>query len=229
MQIIPVLDLKNGLVVRAEGGKRDGYRPIVTPLSATPEPADVAEGLLRLHPFRTLYVADLDAIEGKGNNLVALRQLRSLVDCIWVDAGVNDEQTALTLLDQDHFRVVIGSESQTGTALLERLGDDPRIILSLDFFADGYRGPREILERPDLWPQDVIVMTLSRVGAADGPDLDRLQEVMRRAPNRQFHAAGGARTEAQLDRLADLGVAGVLVSSALHANTLSGDALSRFS
>src|SRR5690606_11017368 len=115
LQIIPVLDLKNGQVVRAEGGRRDSYRPIVTPLSQTSDPVDVARGLLRLHPFRTFYVADLDAIEGRGNNFEALRKLRGLVDCIWVDTGASDEHAVQKLLKEDHMRVVIGSESQSDT------------------------------------------------------------------------------------------------------------------
>ena len=60
---IPVIDLKGGVVVRARHGDRASYRPIETPLSRTSEPLDVVAGLLSLHPFRTLYVADLDAIE----------------------------------------------------------------------------------------------------------------------------------------------------------------------
>ena len=35
MQIIPVLDLKDRMVVRARMGQRDAYRPIETPLSST--------------------------------------------------------------------------------------------------------------------------------------------------------------------------------------------------
>ena len=37
MQIIPVVDLMDGLVVRAKQGDRAAYRPIETPLSPTPE------------------------------------------------------------------------------------------------------------------------------------------------------------------------------------------------
>ena len=65
MDVIPVIDIKNGQVVHAQGGRRDSYRPIRTPLSPTSAPADVAAGLLRLAPFRNLYIADLDAIEGR--------------------------------------------------------------------------------------------------------------------------------------------------------------------
>ena len=40
MDVIPVIDIKNGQVVHAQGGRRDSYRPIQTPLSATSDPAD---------------------------------------------------------------------------------------------------------------------------------------------------------------------------------------------
>jgi phosphoribosylformimino-5-aminoimidazole carboxamide ribotide isomerase len=64
MEIIPVIDVMGGVVVRARMGQRDRYRPIATPLSATSDPVDVARGLLAVHAFKTLYVADLDAIAG---------------------------------------------------------------------------------------------------------------------------------------------------------------------
>ena len=67
MEVIPVIDLKGGAVVRARHGDRASYRPIETPLSPTSDPLDVVAGLLSVHAFRTLYIADLDAIEGYGD------------------------------------------------------------------------------------------------------------------------------------------------------------------
>lgn len=64
MQVVPVLDIKNALVVRGVMGDRASYRPIVTPLAPGPEPLAVARGLMAVHPFEALYIADLDAIEG---------------------------------------------------------------------------------------------------------------------------------------------------------------------
>ena len=75
MEIIPVIDLRGGQVVRARMGARDQYRPIETPLSPTSDPLDVTRGLLSVFPFRTLYVADLDAIEGTGNSAAVLARL----------------------------------------------------------------------------------------------------------------------------------------------------------
>ena len=63
LQVIPVIDLLRGQVVRARMGDRASYRPLESPLSPTSDPIDVVRGLLSVYPFPTLYVADLDAIQ----------------------------------------------------------------------------------------------------------------------------------------------------------------------
>ncbi|TIM60983.1 MAG: nickel transporter [Mesorhizobium sp.] len=142
MRIIPVLDLKGGEVVRAQQGKRDRYRPIVTPLSQTSDVVAVTEGLRRLYPFPTFYIADLDAIEGGTPNSGALARLKAMAEPpeLWVDAGVTDEKTLSAALAESWLCPVVGSESQQDDALLRRFCDHPELILSLDFFEDGFRG-----------------------------------------------------------------------------------------
>ena len=223
MRIIPVLDLKGGQVVRAEQGRRDRYQPIVTPLSASSDAVAVAEGLRRLHPFPTLYVADLDAIEGRGPNSEALARLAGMPDApeLWVDAGLADAAGLEAALETTGLCPALGSESQGDTELLRRFGGHPDLILSLDFFADGFRGPAALLEDPDLWPQRLIVMTLAKVGSGAGPDFARLREIKARAGRRMVIAAGGVRDEADLRELARLGIAAALVATSLHDGTLT--------
>lgn len=227
MEIIPVIDLKDGQVVHARAGRRDDYRPIQTPLSPSSTPREVVAGLLRLFRFPCLYIADLDAIERRGNHDAALALLareNPELD-LWVDNGVDNDSTAAAWLDRDLGCLVIGSESQPETGLVRALRDHPRIALSLDFRGDTFLGPPEILQHSDLWPRRVIVMTLARVGAGQGPDLDRLADIQRRAPGRLVYAAGGARNTADLSALAEMGIAGALVATALHAGTITGDDL----
>ena len=221
MEVIPVLDLKSGQVVHAQGGRRDAYRPIATPLSASSAPADVLAGLLRLHAFRRVYVADLDAIAGTGSHaalLAALARTHPGTE-IWLDAGARDAQAVSAALE-DGLCPVLGSESQTDTALLSRLRDDPRVVLSLDFHGAGFPGPAAILATPALWPRRVVAMTLAAVGAAAGPDIARVGALLERAAGRAVYAAGGVRNAADLRALAARGAAGALVASALHAGTL---------
>lgn len=229
MQVIPVVDLKGGQVVHARSGQRDRYQPIETPLSPSSIPGDVVGGLLRLFPFSRLYVADLDAIEQRGTHDRALDVLKSTYRGLefWIDNGIADEAGALAWLRRGLGRLVIGSEAQGGTELVCSLREHPAIVLSLDFDAEGFRGPPTLLQQPELWPTEVIVMTLTRVGAGSGPDIERLMEIQRRAPTRRLYAAGGVRNSADLQKLAELGVAGALVATALHGGSISTAELER--
>src|SRR4051794_7533210 len=123
MHVIPVIDLVDGAVVRARMGQRETYRPIRTPLSPTSDPADVVRGLLAIHPFCTLYVADLDAIGRRGNHEAALRRLAAQFPNLglWVDGGIADANAAHRWLDLGLGRLVLGSESQTHAALVRGL------------------------------------------------------------------------------------------------------------
>ncbi len=213
MQVIPVVDLIAGQVVRAKMGDRDAYRPIETPLSRTADPVDVVSGLLRLAPLATLYVADLDAIRGRGDNFAALARLRAAFPDLqlWIDNGAAD--AAAVAATRAYGAPVLGSESQRDLALLAAT---PDALLSLDFRGDAFQGPPDLLARPGVWPEKIIVMTLGRVGSGAGPDLDRLASVRALAGKRRLYAAGGVRNPADLAALADAGAAGVLVASALH-------------
>lgn len=217
MQLIPVIDLKGGLVVHARRGARETYAPLITPLSPTARPLDVAAGLLALAPFRTAYIADLDAITGTGSNEAAVRDLRRAFPGLelWVDAGETTGEVVAARASADLGVSVVGTES-----LQE--GDDPRVawragaLLSLDHDATGPRGPAAIHAQAENWPGRVIVMTLARVGSGEGPDLAALQRVRALRPDLAIYAAGGVRGPEDLDALDAAGAAGVLVASALH-------------
>jgi phosphoribosylformimino-5-aminoimidazole carboxamide ribotide isomerase len=225
MRIIPVLDLKDGQVVRAERGQRDRYRPIVTPLSGNADIVAMAEGLRGVHPFSTFYIADLDAIEGGMPNSESLTHLTRAIPGapeLWVDAGLADATGFAAALATPGLCPVLGSESQKDAGVLRQLHDHPNLILSLDFFADGFRGPAELLDNAELWPNRVIVMTLAKVGSAAGPDFARLREIKSRAGEREVIAAGGVRHETDLRELGALGISAALVATSLHDGTLTG-------
>jgi phosphoribosylformimino-5-aminoimidazole carboxamide ribotide isomerase len=223
MEVIPVLDLMDGSVVRARMGERAHYRPIATPLSPGSDPLDVARGLLRIGAFERFYVADLDAIAGKRGHRAVLRRLRSELDLeLWVDGGIADLAAARDWLDAGLGYLVLGSETQTDPTLVRRLSGNPRVVLSLDFRGDDFLGPPALLAEPDAWPDCVIVMTLARVGSGAGPDFSRIAAIRALAGPRKLYAAGGIRGGADLADLARAGVAGSLVASCLHDGALNG-------
>jgi HisA/HisF family protein len=216
MDIIPVIDLKGGAVVPARQGRRDLYQPIVSRLCGTSAPVDVLYGMLRLHPFRRIYIADLDAIEKRGDHSAVIDELaeRHRTLDFWLDEG---RVGRILPAPRANIHHVLGSES---------LGDiaapvEGHSILSLDFRDADFLGSPQLLEEPALWPDRVIVMTLARVGGTHGPDLARLAQIRARAGNRRIYAAGGVRGRSDLAALRAAGAAGVLVASALHDGRLS--------
>ena len=228
MQVIPVVDLMNGVVVHARKGDRAHYQPIVSSLCQGSTASDIVHALLGLYPFPSLYIADLDAIQQRGHH-------RPLVDAlltahprleIWIDAGIHS-MTDIELWQHERLRPVLGSESIPDINTWHQLSQAcaNRQILSLDFTFAGYQGPVELLDNASLWPPEVIIMSLPQVGSNHGPDIDRLKELRARTPNHQLYAAGGTRHLADLKLLNQLGIKGSLVASALHQGSLDAASL----
>ncbi len=215
-----MIDIRGGLVVRARAGERAAYRPIETPLAPSPDPVAVAEGLLAAVPSRRLYVADLDAIETRLPQHPVLARLRRAFPEheLWVDGGFSEEDAVARFLDAGLGRAVLGTESLREASLLARYRAGA--ILSLDSRGDALLGLPELHADSSLWPDDVIVMTLARVGAGLGPDLERVREVRAHSPETRIYAAGGLRGPEDLAPLAEAGAAGILVASAIHDGRL---------
>lgn len=218
-ELIPVIDLMDGCVVHARAGQRDRYAPLAgSVVAASSAPEAVVAGLLALHPFRTLYIADLDAIRKQGDHKALIFALRRAFPTLhfWVDAGFTGECACRRFLAAGLGDLVLGSESQADLHLLERLAGETRVVLSLDFMGERPLGVADLFAAPERWPERVIAMTLAKVGTGSGPDLDRLRALRSLAPDKRLYAAGGVRGPADLLDLRQSGCAGVLLASALH-------------
>lgn len=226
MQVIPVIDLKSGVAVHAVKGQREKYRPLRSGLCDSPEPLAVMHGLLRLHPFRAVYVADLDALTSTGDNFAIIHQLIHAFPDVefWVDRGWPKEELNLPTNQVP----VLGSESMNPARLNQLSRWQDSAILSLDFFGDNYAGPRALLNTPELWPPRVILMTLARVGSNAGPHWPQLSQCLARHPQCHWIAAGGIRHADDLRQLEQLGIHAVLVASALHRGQLCSTVLDQY-
>ncbi|MFL6622831.1 MAG: HisA/HisF-related TIM barrel protein [Sulfurifustis sp.] len=223
MQLIPVIDLLKGQVVHARAGNRRAYQPLQSPLGGGSDPVAVVQALLGLHPFRTFYIADLDAIQRRGDNATIVRALQHRFPQVewWLDAGFSDANAVADASAQGLGHPVMGSETLADSAaLLGAVRAFGHVILSLDFKHDAFLGPADVLASPSFWPERVIVMTLARVGTDTGPDFARLRQLCARDRGKRFYAAGGVRGPADLEELERIGVAGVLLATALHTGRL---------
>jgi HisA/HisF family protein len=224
MRIIPVIDIRGGIVVHARRGERDKYVPLSSPLVEGCEPVAVARVLCGLCRTRTLYVADLDALAGGPPNEATLKSLCAVAEP-WVDAGATTPEAAAALHRAGVARNVVGTESLgPGTRTAGNVGPPP--VLSVDL-----REGRLISPDPELAGREpaaaaplartlgvteLLVIDLARVGSGTGPPHDAVVELATALPGVSIYAGGGVRGDADLRALESAGAAGALVATALH-------------
>jgi phosphoribosylformimino-5-aminoimidazole carboxamide ribotide isomerase len=221
MKIIPVLDLMNGLVVHARRGERDNYQPIVSTLCPSAAPEAILQAFIEQFNCRTVYIADLDAIRYQRPQFDLIEKLKRRFKSLefWLDAGVRDYKSFLTIHESALAVPVIGSESIVEIHWLESLMKDSW-ILSLDFKANEFLGDANLLTRTAIWPHRVLAMNLAQVGSEDGPDFSLLSDLQQRNSVTQIFAAGGVRDYADVVKLKQIGVHGALVATALHNGSI---------
>lgn len=239
MQLIPVIDLLGGQVVHAVGGRRAEYRPVVSTLTNSCELPEVAAALLARTGSPTLYVADLDAIRGTGDNDAALARWLASAPGVtaWLDRGIRTLNDVIAFPNWPGLRPVLGTETLTGPeaarAAATRFGES---VLSVDatngellgaWAAFGVTHSRAMPEMARV-VQDltrsawVILLDLARVGVSQGTaSLEVIAETRRLLPPTvRLAVGGGVRDAADVGRLADCGVDAALVATALHAGAL---------
>jgi phosphoribosylformimino-5-aminoimidazole carboxamide ribotide isomerase len=218
MKIIPVIDLKDGVVVHAQQGRREQYQPICTQLCQSSDIYQVIEAFLGIYNFDTIYIADLNAITREGDHEHLIYEVLDFFPQIvfWIDSGYQRVKKY-----SGNYLTVLGSECYSDETVLELKAFNNHFILSLDYSMSKELGSKSLFSNPDLWPDKIIIMTLNRVGSDQGPDLDKLKWFCRQYPLKQFIAAGGIRNTDDLLALRQVGIKQALIASALHSGAIS--------
>lgn len=238
MRIIPVLDVKGGFVVRAVAGRRAEYHPVLSRLTASARPLDVARAFRFHFGLSDLYLADLDALAGGQPALALCTELHRDGFRLWVDAGLRDAGSAAPLVSAGVGGLVFGLETLAGPAALAeacRLFGS-RVIFSLDLKAgeplgdpavwDGADAPAIARRAIACGAQTLIMLDLARVGVGGGTGTEELcRRVTAACPQVEVFVGGGVRGVEDLRRLKECGVAGALVASALHDGSLRREGL----
>lgn len=226
MKFIPVIDLKNGIVVHAKQGQRDQYQPIKSILTPNFDIYSVLNGFLNLYPFDTFYIADLNAITGQGDNTELIYQVLSDFPEIifWVDAGYQQAKS----FPKNYFPV-LGSECFNNENICELLAFEQHFVLSLDYGVNGEMlGAKKLFTQAHYWSENVIVMTLNRVGSSQGVSSDLLRQFKQRYPQKNFIAAGGVRGIEDILQLKNIDVNYILLASALHSGAITTADIAEF-
>jgi HisA/HisF family protein len=232
MEIVPVLDLKGGIVVHARRGQRAEYAPLRSPLVAGCEPVPVARALCSVCRTSSLYAADLDALAGEPVDEATLAALAAVAEP-WVDAGATTPERAAALARAGVARNVVGTESLGPDTLTARFlaARAPPRVLSVDL-----REGRLISAHPELagrrpaeaaplvtalGARELLVIDLARVGSGSGPPVRAVAQLAAAAPGLAIYAGGGVRDDADLRALESAGAAGALVATALHEGRIT--------
>ncbi|MGQ0634410.1 MAG: HisA/HisF-related TIM barrel protein [Planctomycetaceae bacterium] len=235
MNIVPVLDLLGGVVVRGVAGRRDEYRPVKSRLTDSVRPLDVARAFRDALCLSTLYLADLDAIL---RNQPAWETYRDLADDgfdLWIDAGLRDLATAERLRQAGATCVVAGLETwpdpESLAEMCARLGP-AAVIFSLDLKSGEPLGDRSAWGHHDAFEiakqavaagvERMIVLDLAGVGVGAGvKTLELCRRLHAAWPTLHLVTGGGVRGADDLALLRREALDGVLLASALHDGQLA--------
>jgi phosphoribosylformimino-5-aminoimidazole carboxamide ribotide isomerase len=232
LKVIPVIDILNGAVVHAVRGNRQEYKPLQSVLTASVNPVEIAT-VFKLQGFSTLYIADLDAIQGKKPYFELYNHIAQIGFNIMIDTGVTDIKTVKNLLKHGVSKVILGTETLQSRAFLKetvkQVGAD-KIIISLDIKNDNllthtaFNNPTNMFELIEdfrtMGVTEFILLDLTRVGSNEGVNMDALKKTLTICADR-FYVGGGIRDIDDLLILKELNVLGVLSATALHLGKIT--------
>jgi phosphoribosylformimino-5-aminoimidazole carboxamide ribotide isomerase len=244
MRLIPVIDLLDDHAVHAIKGIREHYRPVQSVLCDTSDPLVLASAFRDQLKLNEIYIADLNAIQGFSRmrhqsligNLCRIEGMR-----IILDAGTSDVEKAQAWLDQGVQKVVIASETLGVLDDLQGISariDPHRLVFSMDLKNGQILSRCHSLAALTLmealcllqltgW-QEVILLDLNRVGSREGVDTALVAEAHTRFPDLHLLLGGGIANPQELVELESIGVAGILVATALHNGSINAQHIARF-
>ena len=239
MQIIPVIDIRNGIAVRAVAGERSRYRPINSLLTNGAEPAEVLKALDRHFQCAVCYVADLDAIERQQLNRCSIAEMVRTGVALIVDAGTTTVEQIEALLEIGVRHVVMSSESMKDLTLMQacvKCFDSASLLFSIDLKHGQLlvndsewegKSPLELARfAVDQGIRQLIVLDLAAVGTGHGvPTLQLCQDIRRTLPQIRIISGGGVDSKACVADAARAGLDGLLIASALHDGRLTPEDL----
>lgn len=228
LEILPAIDVKEGVVIRLVQGELDKQSKYGDPLEIAAE--FVAAGASWIH------LVDLDAAFGLGNNFEVLASVIKSVDIkIELSGGIRDDESLNRALSTGCSRINLGTaaleQPEWTESVIKKHGD--KIAVGLDvrgrqLSARGWTKSGgdlfETITRLDKAGVARYVLTdITRDGTLTGPNLELLKEVtsFTKTP---IVASGGISSLTDIKTLTqftNLGVEGVIIGKALYAGAFT--------
>lgn len=218
IEVIPVLDLMGSLAVTGKSGKREEYKPLESIFAPSPDPVGIALSLKRAGA-RRIYIADLDAITGRGSNIQLIQEINHIIP-VMLDFGVQDLKSFEFGL-KIAWQVIVATETLRDINELKKIFEafpKSRIVVSVDtksgqLYSKNLKMTleefRDALIKLD--PGEVILLDLSRVGTQQGIN----KEFIKKFEKFDIIPGGGIKLQ-DIKTLSSMGVKKVLAGTALH-------------
>jgi phosphoribosylformimino-5-aminoimidazole carboxamide ribotide isomerase len=212
--LIPSIDLMDGKVVQLVQGSRKAL-----------EFEDSQEWVERFAKYPLVQLIDLDAATGRGSNADLIRKIVKQIPS-QVGGGIRSIEAARAILDAGARRAIVGSALISNGAIDVTFAIDAAGQLGADrlvFAVDSRRGyvsikgwqeatkikPAEAMRALEPYCAAFLYTHIDTEGLLQGIPMDVIRE-LRKVTSRQFIAAGGIRSQEEVEELDSIGVDAVV-------------------
>jgi phosphoribosylformimino-5-aminoimidazole carboxamide ribotide isomerase len=212
--LIPSIDLMDGKIVQLIQGKKKAL-----------EFENIQEWLARFSNYPLVQLIDLDAAMGRGVNSGLVHKIAKHLPC-QVGGGIRSLEAAQSMLDAGARRVIIGSalfaDGNLNPAFAKTLATQlaaSRLVFALDAIGGfvsthGWQEitavtPLEMIQALEPWCDAFLYTHVDTEGLLGGFPQNVIRP-LRAATSRQLIAAGGIRSQDEIDALHVMGVDAVV-------------------
>ncbi len=226
MDIIPAIDLKDGLAVRLTKGVMESAKIYSN------TPWELAKRFEEMGA-KWLHIVDLNgAFAGEPKNLEQIEKIRKSTNLkIELGGGIRDEVTIQRYIDLGIDRVILGSIAQRNPSFVKEMAKKYSIVVGIDAI-DGYvavEGWADVSkieattlakEFGDGGVEAIICTDIGRDGTLSGLNIE-FTEAIAEASGVATIASGGVRDISDIERAKKSGkIAGVIVGKAFYEGTI---------
>jgi phosphoribosylformimino-5-aminoimidazole carboxamide ribotide isomerase len=212
--LIPSIDLMGGKIVQLVQGEKKVL-----------EFENFAEWVGRFTRYPLIQLIDLDAAMDKGDNRALVAEFCAKLPC-QVGGGIRSVEHVRQVLKAGAKRVILGSslirdgavDSQFASALCDAFGTEP-LVMAIDsrdgkVAVHGWKTltkitPTEMMQALEPYCSAFLYTHIDTEGLLQGIPMDVVRELRRRT-SRKFIAAGGIRSQQEIDNLDAMGVDAVV-------------------
>ncbi len=226
MDILPAIDLKDGVAVRLTKGLMNSAKVY------SDEPWQVAKQFEEMGS-KWLHLVDLNgAFAGEPKNLEQIQKIRENCNLkLELGGGIRDEETIKRYCDMGVDRVILGSIALKNPEFVKQMCKSYRVVVGIDAI-DGYVAVEGWAEKSTMKATDlakefanvgveaIICTDVGRDGTLSGVNIDFTLEIAR-ASGIDTIASGGVKDLRDIELLLETNeVSGVIVGKAYYEGTL---------